>query len=237
MANGTERWHDILACPACGAALDARPDAFKCRGCGHSYPVEKRIAQFYRPADPAAAHGDVTDAVKEFYEETPFPNYDDLESRDSLARKATRSIFARLLDEQVPRGAYVLDAGCGTGQLTNFLGMAWDRVVVGADVCLNSLGLAEDFRERCAIANAHFAQINLFRPPFRDGAFDVVVSNGVLHHTADPEGGFRALVRTLKPGGHVIVGLYNTWGRPPTDWRRSVFAHFDDRLSCSGARR
>ena len=104
MSDSTDPWHDILACPACGAALAARPDAFTCRSCGHSYPVEKRIPHLYRPVDRAAARGDVTDAVREFYEETPFPNYDDLESRDSLARKATRSIFARLLDEQMPRG-------------------------------------------------------------------------------------------------------------------------------------
>ena len=104
--------------------------------------------------------------VKSFYEETPFPNYDDLDGRESLQTKAKRGVFARLLDEQIPRPALVLEAGCGTGQLSNFLGMNWGRTVIGADLCLNSLRLAKSFRDRCSIANAQFVQMNLFRPPF-----------------------------------------------------------------------
>ena len=66
--------------------------------------------------------------------------------------------------------------------------MGWGRTVIGADLCLNSLRLAKSFRDRCSIANAQFVQMNLFRPPFADASFDLVVSNGVLHHTSDPEG-------------------------------------------------
>jgi hypothetical protein len=32
---------------------------------------------------------DVTDVVKVFYEENPFPNYDDFDSKESLAEKAS----------------------------------------------------------------------------------------------------------------------------------------------------
>lgn len=85
----------------------------------------------------------VTDVVKAFYEENPFPNYDDLDSEESLIEKASRGIFARLLDEQIPQGAFVLEAGCGTGQLTKFLGMHWNRRVFGSDICLKSLRLAK----------------------------------------------------------------------------------------------
>jgi SAM-dependent methyltransferase len=192
--------------------------------------VADDLPLLFHPAEAEGGRTDVTSTVKAFYEETPFPNYDDLDSRESLARKAMRSIFARLLDEQIPAGHYVLEAGCGTGQLTNFLGMSWGRVVIGADICLNSLRLAKQFRDRYSIRNANFIQMNLFRPAFRPGSFDVVISNGVLHHTADPEGGFRGLLQLLKPGGHFIVGLYNRLGRLPTDWRRILFQLFGDRL-------
>ena len=83
--------------------------------------------------------------MKSFYETNPFPNYDDLDSRESLASKARRGVFARLLDEQIPADSLVLEVGCGTGQLTNFLGMAWNRTVFGSDLCLNSLRLANRF--------------------------------------------------------------------------------------------
>ena len=87
-----------------------------------------------------------------------------------------------------------------------------------------------------AIDNAHFVQMNLFRPPFPDATFDLVISNGVLHHTSDPEGGFHAIARKLKPGGFVIIGLYNWLGRIPTLARRKLIEAFDDRWAMLDAR-
>jgi hypothetical protein len=56
---------------------------------------------------------DVTEMVKAFYEETPFPNYDDIDSRETLVMKARQGRFAAALDDQLPDGAIVLEAGCG----------------------------------------------------------------------------------------------------------------------------
>jgi SAM-dependent methyltransferase len=109
------------------------------------------------------------------------------------------------------------------------------RRVFGGDLCVNSLRLAEDFRQKHAIHNAAFLQMNLFRPPFRQGSVDVVISNGVLHHTADARTGFEALLQTVKPGGLVLIGLYNRYARLVTLARRRSFArtgaalHFLDR--------
>ena len=192
------------------------------------YPVVDGIPCLFAPNEWPQGRSDVTDMVKAFYEETPFPNYDDLDRRESLRVKAQRGVFARLLDQQLPRGALVLEAGCGTGQLSNFLGMGWGRTVIGADLCLNSLRLAKGFRDRCSIENAHFIQMNLFRPPFADGTFDLVISNGVLHHTSDPKGGLRAIAQKLKPGGYIIIGLYNWLGRLPTLWRRKLIETFGE---------
>jgi SAM-dependent methyltransferase/uncharacterized protein YbaR (Trm112 family) len=193
------------------------------------YPVVDGIPCLFAPNEWPKGKSDVTDMVKAFYEQTPFPDYGDLENRESLLVKARRGVFARLLDQQLVRPALVLEAGCGTGQLSNFLGMGWGRKVIGGDVCLNSLRLAKSFRDRCSIENAHFVQMNLFRPPFPDAMFDLVVSNGVLHHTSDPELGFQAIARKLKPGGCVVIGLYNWLGRLPTLWRRRLIEIFGRR--------
>jgi SAM-dependent methyltransferase len=74
-------------------------------------------------------------------------------------------------------------------------------------------------------------QMNLFRPPFADASMDVVISNGVLHHTSDPEGGFRSIATKVKPGGYMLVGLYNWLGRLPTLWRRRLIEVFGDRMA------
>jgi len=222
--------HSTLRCP-----VDLQPLAWEesqnvmtSKDGTRRYPIVDGIPCLFAPNQWPNGRSDVTDTVKAFYEKTPFPNYDDLDSRESLRAKAQRGVFARLLDRQLPRSAKILEAGCGTGQLSNFLGMGWDRTVIGADLCLNSLRLAKAFRDRCSIENAHFVQMNLFRPPFADETFDVIISNGVLHHTSDPKGGFVQLARKLKPGGHFIIGLYNWLGRLPTLWRRAFIEIFGD---------
>jgi cyclopropane fatty-acyl-phospholipid synthase-like methyltransferase len=101
---------------------------------------------------------DVTGMVKAFCEETPFPNYDDIDSRETLVMKARQGRFAAALDVQLPDGATVLEAGCGAGQLTNFLGLSWKRRVLGGDICLNSLRLANGFRERCQLPTQLFCR-------------------------------------------------------------------------------
>ena len=74
-----------------------------------------------------------------------------------------------------------------------------------------------------SIPRVRFVQMNLFRPAMRKEAFDVVLCNGVLHHTKDPFGGFQGLVPLVKPGGYFVVGLYNQYGRLMTDFRRILF--------------
>ena len=195
---------------------------------GYCFEANDGIPNFYVEVDPTTGSrvNAVSDSVRSFYEETPFPNYDELDSRQSLQTKAESGVYAKLLDQQLPEGALVLEAGCGTGQLSNFLGMSWKRRVFAGDLCLNSLRLAKGFADRNVIRNVSFVQMNLFEPPFKDGVFDVVISNGVLHHTADCEGAFRSILAKLKPGGHILVGLYNWYGRLPTLWKRSVFEKF-----------
>lgn len=216
----------LLACPATGEALVFDGNAFVAMTSGRRYPVEDGIPRLFVPVGPEMAERDVTELVKAFYEETPFPNYDDDETPQTLAAKARRNLLVSALDTQLPEDAVVLEAGCGTGQLSNFLGLSPRRRVFGGDVCLNSLRLGDGFRRRHAVPNAAFLQMNLFRPPFRDGSFDLVICNGVLHHTGDAHAGFAALLDKVKPGGFILVGLYNAYARLPTLWRRWAFARF-----------
>jgi SAM-dependent methyltransferase len=47
------------------------------------------------------------------------------------------------------------------------------------------------------------------RLPFASESFDVVYSNGVLHHTPDTAGAIREVHRVLRPGGTAKVMLYH----------------------------
>lgn len=90
-------------------------------------------------------------------------------------------------------------------------------------MCVNSLKLASDFKNHNNLERVKFYQMNLFMPIFKDESFHMVISNGVLHHTSDPYGGFVSLSKLVKKGGYILIGLYNTYGRLITDFRRLVF--------------
>lgn len=211
-----------LCCPRCEGRLLLKGPTILCSGCQTSFEVSDNIPLLFWPTEWDPSKPDVTTAVRAFYEETPFPNYDDFDSAATLVEKARRGLFAKLLDDQIPFGARVIECGCGTGQLSNFLSIS-NRTVVGTDICLNSLRLGEKFKQANGLKRVHFLQMNLFRPVFKAGSFDLVISNGVLHHTSDPFGAFQSICRLVKPGGYILVGLYHQYGRLITDFRRWVF--------------
>src|SRR5262249_27220382 len=143
------------------------------------------------------------------------------ETLNSLRERGRRSEFARLLDEAIPPQARVLELGCGTGQMSLFLATV-DRVVIGADLVRASLELGTEAARRFGMEGVLFVETDLRRRGLREGAFDVVVCSGVLHHTPDPRSAFRAVARLVKPGGYVVLGLYNAFARLPHRLRRGI---------------
>ena len=219
----------ILSCPRCSGDLQRDGEQVLCSACPHRFAIEDNIPLLFWRNEWASDKPDVTDRMKAFYEESPFPNYDEFDDVSSLMQKARRGVFANLLNEQVPFGARVIECGCGTGQLSTFLSVA-QRTVFGVDMCLNSLRLGQQFKERNGLGRVHFMQMNLFAPTFKPESFDLVISNGVLHHTGDPFLAFQTISTLVKPGGHILIGLYHRYGRLFTDFRRVVFRVTRDKM-------
>jgi len=159
--------------------------------------------------------------VRDFYSAAPFPGYPARETLVSLRERGRRSEFGRLLDEAIPPGARVLELGCGTGQMSLFLATV-DRMVIGADLARPSLELAAEAARRFGVEGVLFVETDLRRPGLQPEAFDVVVCTGVLHHTPDPRAAFSAVARLVKPGGYVVLGLYNAFARLPHRLRRGI---------------
>lgn len=104
-------------------------------------------------------------------------------------------------------GRRLLELGCGLG--TDLLQFARGSArVCGTDLTLRSVELT---RQHIALfgLRGQFLVCDSEALPFADKTFDVVYSNGVLHHTPDTEQAVRELHRVLRPGGTAIVMLYH----------------------------
>jgi SAM-dependent methyltransferase len=207
-----EALHDLLACPVCRGGLD---EALTCRSCGRDWPSPDGIPNL-RPEVEGQ-----TEVVRRFYNTAPFPGYPPNDSLTWLRSRAERSPFARLLDASIPGDATIAEVGCGTGQTSLYLARA-DRTVVGLDLARGSLSLGASAARRYGVDKVSFVECDIARLPLKDGAFDLIYSSGVLHHTPDPAASFARIVKAVKPGGHVIVGLYNLYARIPLRLRRVV---------------
>jgi SAM-dependent methyltransferase len=215
---------DLLACPACAGALEvgaprsggeADRENLRCAACGEVYPIHAGITALRVRAE------DRTERVRDFYSESPFPNYPPNDTLSGLRGRAARSEFARLLDDAIPGDANMVEIGCGTGQMSLFLATA-ERRVLGADLTRASLELAASAAARYDLRGVQFVETDLRFPGLRAGAFDVVYSSGVLHHTPDPRASFRSMARLARPGGMIVLGLYNAYARFPHRLRRGV---------------
>jgi SAM-dependent methyltransferase len=113
-------------------------------------------------------------------------------------------------------GARLLEIGCGMG--TDLLQFARAGAqVTGVDLTPRSIEIS---RQHFAVygARGDFAIADGEGLPFADESFDVVYSNGVLHHTPDTAGAVREVHRVLRPGGQTRVMLYHRgsahyWGQ------------------------
>jgi SAM-dependent methyltransferase len=95
----------------------------------------------------------------------------------------------------------ILDAGCGTGGNAEHL-RGYGRVT-GIDVSADALAFAGR-RPGLALARASVEAV-----PFRNGSFDLVLSNDVLCHlhVADDARAVQEFARVLRPGGVVYLQL------------------------------
>jgi SAM-dependent methyltransferase len=110
---------------------------------------------------------------------------------------------------QLPAGAHVLDAGCGSGTKTAHL-LARGFEVTAVDLSQPMLQDAErKIRASYPQAGVRFQQADLTQLPFPDGLFPAVLCWGVLMHIPSVDAALRELCRVTAPGGILVLSENN----------------------------
>ncbi len=104
------------------------------------------------------------------------------------------------------RNRRVLDLGCGTGETARLLAREFGAVVTGADL---SAALIDECRQK--YPGAAFVAADAHDLPFRDGSYDVLVSECCFSVFRDPKKAFQEANRVLIPGGKLL--LSDLWQR------------------------
>lgn len=104
-------------------------------------------------------------------------------------------------------GEKVLDLGSGSGmdlfiaaKKTGTHGIAF-----GVDMTDEQLEKARKLAAEHRFRNTSIVKAYVEELPFADGAFDVVISNGVINLSADKDRCFREVSRVLKQGGRMAI--------------------------------
>jgi len=152
--------------------------------------------------------GAAREQTRAHYDRYPFG----FDQEEILAEKLERRVMGEAIRATRP-GDLVLDVGCGASRVARLVRRTSGALAVGLDVSLASL------RGGRAAAGPLVQGDNL-RLPFRSGCADLVISNGVIHHTPDAHAAFHELARVLRPGGTLVVSVYDrrSWYYPVYRW-------------------
>jgi ubiquinone/menaquinone biosynthesis C-methylase UbiE len=132
-----------------------------------------------------------------------------------------------LLRDPLPEPGAILDAGCGTGEITFRLAELFPRATVHAVDILEEH--VERARQRCAPFGdrVQVTRGDVFALEFPAETFDLVVNRHVLQAIPHPDRVIAELARVAKPGGilHLLVEDYGMIHMAPTRLDADVFWH------------
>jgi SAM-dependent methyltransferase len=212
----------MFLCLKCGSDLRIAPttsenagtseiseESLVCSGCRTTVPIVRDIPRFVPSEDYASSFG------------FQWNHFDRIQIDKFMHNDLSRDRFNATtgwpshLD-----GQRILEAGCGAGRFTQF------ALETGAEVFSFDLSSAVDaaWRNHAGTSKLTAFQASIYEIPLRKGAFDKVFCMGVLQHCPDVAGAFRSLVPFLRPGGEIVIDVYEkTNGFPPLKYLARPF--------------
>jgi len=166
---------------------------------------------------PVLESNEITRKVNEFYNILPF-NYSSSATFFANAIKAGNAIKINYpnLHQIILNSTLqdVIDVGCGTGWFSNTIAFHYGHKVLAVDLCAPALDrvreISSELKTEGLVATRRQDLFTL-----RGGAYSLVNSLGVLHHTHDCALAVRTISALVGDGGFFHLGLYHKYGREP----------------------
>jgi ubiquinone/menaquinone biosynthesis C-methylase UbiE/uncharacterized protein YbaR (Trm112 family) len=220
-----------LACPECRGEIEVAEvgeenalrilrGTLRCTSCAKRYPIEKGVPRLVKVAEDVAEVGRrfsfqwLSRWNGKFEGERCYGFNDDVYVGWVKGQLECR--------RPLTPDAWLLDAGCGSGEKTRVLARHCPRQnVVGLDLAVESQEQA--MAKFGDVPNLDYVQGNILEPPFKDRQFDAGMSIGMLHHTNDTRKAFARFRRMLTEQTTCVIWIYPTYREGP-EWRMPYFS-------------
>lgn len=242
----------MVVCPMCRASLNLEvfsaedheviDGVLRC-SCGLEYPIIQGVPRLLPPdllSDLPAQYPDFFARSRHRVASPPDPT-----GRLTAVRRQTQDAFgyewtwaadyhADNFADWLPVGLHArtlfaervgLEVGCGAGRhAASTAALAREHFAV--DI---SRAVDVAFSRTRGLDNCHVIQADVLRLPFPEQRFDYVYCLGVLQHVAEPETGFHRLAKHTRPGGALVVNVYQA-SRPVVLFLLECFRRVTTRL-------
>lgn len=180
-----------------------------CEACREEYPIVRNLARFVPTESYAASFG------------FQWNRFDRLQVDSVMHNDLSRDRFNKTTGWPTHlEGQRILEAGCGSGRFTQL------ALETGAEVFSFDLSMAVEaaWRNNSDSRNVTVFQASIYEVPLRQEAFDKIFCMGVLQHCPDVEAAFRSLLPFLRPGGEIVIDVYEKPnGFPPLKYLARPF--------------
>ena len=151
--------------------------------------------------------------IKNFYSDLHFPGRYTSEDLEFYKQEGVGvNIYLKEINRVMKDKLEVLDIGCGTGLVSNTFATLYPASsFTGVDFS-NSIDYAKKISKENNITNIHWIKEDFLTVKLNK-KYDVVICCGVLHHIPQYREALDKLKSLLKPGGTLLIALYNPLGK------------------------